>query len=411
MFKPLTFGLGGSASLLALGQLGGRHAQLGLLFCDQAFGLQQPLSLFVLVLGLCFESGGSHLDLASGLLQRPIAFRFPLLGRERLPLGQLGAPDGLVGFAFGRPGVFVCASHGRLLPLSLGAGGAGHRLRILGVAPGLLQLQLQLGVLSVGLRGRLRLSFSLELCLGLGLRLGLSSCLSLVGLGLCLGLVGFGLCLGLVGFGLCLGLVGFGLRLGLVGFGLCLGLVGFGLRLGLVGLGLRLGLVGFGLCLGLVGFGLCLGLVGFGSCLSLVGFGLCLGLVGFGSCLGPVGLGLCLGLVGFGLRLGTFGLGTFGLGLCLGLFGFGLRLGLFGLGLCLGMFGLGFSARKALSRRRRDPLGDGRLFQAAPSPRGGGRGQHRLRAQRQGRWTRHPRHGYLWLAARGTRRPRARRGD
>ena len=187
MFEPLTFGLGGSASLLALGQLRGRHTQLRLSFRNQVFGLQQPLSLFLLVLGLCLKSRGSHLDLASGLLQRPIAFRFALLGRERIPLGQFGALDGLVGFAFGPAGVFVCASHSRLLPLSLGASGAGHRLRILGVAPGLLQLQLQLGVLSIGLRGHPRLSFSLELCLGLGLRFGLGSCLSLLGLGLCRG--------------------------------------------------------------------------------------------------------------------------------------------------------------------------------------------------------------------------------
>jgi hypothetical protein len=142
MFQPLTLGLGGSASLLALGQLGGRHVQLGFSFCDQAFGLQQPFPLFLLVLGLCFESRGAHLDLASGFLQRPIVFHFTLLGRERLPLGQLCALDGLVGFALDPAGVFFRASHSRLLSLSLGAGRMGLGLCILGVAPGLLQLQL-----------------------------------------------------------------------------------------------------------------------------------------------------------------------------------------------------------------------------------------------------------------------------
>ena len=98
------------------------------------------MSLFFLALGLCFESRGPHRDLASSFLQRPIVFRFTLLGRERLTLGQLCALDGLVGFALDAAGVFFRASHSRLLSLGLGAGRVGLRLCILGVAPGLLQL-------------------------------------------------------------------------------------------------------------------------------------------------------------------------------------------------------------------------------------------------------------------------------
>ena len=140
MFKPLAFGLGSSAGLLAFGQLGGCRAHLGLFLCDQVFSFQQPLSLFLLAFGLRFERRGPHLDLASGRLQRPIAFGFALLGRACLPLGHLGVLDGVVGFALGPTGAFVRAGHSHLLPLNLGAGGVGRHLCMLGVAPGLLQL-------------------------------------------------------------------------------------------------------------------------------------------------------------------------------------------------------------------------------------------------------------------------------
>ena len=135
-------------------------------------GLHQSSLLFLLALGLGFERRGLHLDLASGRLQSPVVFSFALLGRARFPLGRFGALAGLAGFVLGLAGVFVRTSHGRLLPVSLGAGCVGRRLRRFGVALSLLQLLFQLGIFGMGLGSRPGLRFSLDLCLGLGLRLG-----------------------------------------------------------------------------------------------------------------------------------------------------------------------------------------------------------------------------------------------